>query len=122
MSDFLKRAALRTETFEGGGAKLTLRELTLQQRRAILEAGDAPTEAVAALTVAMSCPDFTEDDITTLVEEVRPDILIAAGQRVFELSGMIEGAREAAKKRSESQQKENSSFSWLWRWVAPFRS
>jgi len=121
---FFEKAGFRTESFTHNGVTLQLRELSLGQRRAVLEAAqaDAPTEVVSALTVAMSCPDFTEDDIETLADRVRPEVLVAAAQRVYILSAMEEGERKQAKKPLESPQRGSLFSSWRWPWGAQSES
>ena len=75
-----------------------------------------PAEVISALTVAMSCPEFTEDDVEQLVEEVRPDILLAAAARIYQLSGMVEDAKGEAKKRSGRTRRSFSLSGWRWHW------
>lgn len=118
-----EKGALREAEFEYDGIKFRLRELRLSERREILEASraDHPIEVVSALTVAMSCPDLSEKDIERLVDEVRPEILVAAASKAYELSGMVEGSRNELKKPSGSLSA-GSPFAWLWRWAVPSRS
>lgn len=115
--------ALRQKVFKKDGAKLVLRELRLVDRRQVLEAhqNEMPPEIIAALTVALSCPDLNENDIERLVQEVSPDILLAAAKEVYALSGMLEGAKTEAKKPCGSQSG-GLSFGWLWRWALPPKS
>lgn len=120
--NLFEKGALREEEFKFEGVKFTLRELRLSERRQIIDAGqDTPIEVVAALTVAMSCPDLDETHIERLVEEVRPEILVAAATRVYQMSGMVEGAKTQTKKPSGSR-KGASRSGWLWRWAAPSRN
>lgn len=120
---FFEKAGFRSVTFKKDGTSIVLRELSLAQRRTILECkeGDYPVEAIAALTVAMSCPEFTENDVEALVEQVRPEILVAAAEEVFLLSGMIPEAKKLAKKSSEPR-KGGLRFAWLWHWVKPLKN
>lgn len=121
-AEILEKGAFRQEIFKFDGVEFVIRELTLNERRTILENREAKTEAVAAMTVAFACPEFTPDDIETLVESVRPDILVACAQRVYELSNMVEGAKVQAKKPSGVPRNESSFFSWLWPWGARHES
>ena len=116
---FLKAASFRREVFVGpDGVSLEIRELSLQERRTVLEASkeEVPAEAIAALTVAMSCPEFTEDDVERLATEVRPEILIACAQRVYEISNMVENSRAEVKKQSGPVPNGSSRTRWRWPW------
>lgn len=115
---FFKDGGFRTKVYNANGVKFELRELSLSQRRAILDASaqEYPSEVVAALCVSMSCPDFNESDVERLIEEVRPEILLAASADVFELSGMTEAKRDDAKKQSGSTLKENLRSFLPWHW------
>ena len=114
---FFKKAGFRSETFSKDGVKIELRELSLAQRRAVLESAEEnhPTEVMAALAVSMSCPAFTEDDVEKLVETVRPEILVAAASQVYRISNMVSGGKDEVKKPLGGQSG-RLSFVWPWKW------
>ncbi len=115
---FFASAGFRSEVFKSGKSKFEIVELSLAQRRAVLDATEQkyPAEVIAAYTVALSCPDFTEDDVERLVDEVRPEILLAAASRIYQLSGMMGDAKREAKKPSERTRKGSLLFGWRWPW------
>lgn len=121
---FFASAGFRTETFKSNGTKFTIRELSLAERRAVLGASEQnyPAEVIAAYTIALSCPEFTEDDVERLIESVRPEILLAASAKIYELSGMMGDAKSTAKKPLERTRKSYFRFGWRWPWEKQLRS
>lgn len=121
---FFASAGFRSEVFKSNGSKFEIRELSLAERRAVLDASgnDYPAEVIAAYTVALSCPAFTEDDVEKLIESVRPEILLAASARIFQLSGMIGESKTEAKKPLKRNLKSSLFSGWRWPWGRQLRS
>jgi hypothetical protein len=115
----LASASYIEEVFTSGDSRFTLRELSLAQRRAVLNASEEnyPAEIIAALAVAFSCSEFNEDDVERIVEEMSPEILVAVSQRVLEMSQMVKGAKDSAKKPFAPSRKGALLSSWFLPWV-----
>lgn len=98
-SAFFKAAGLRSAEYEFEGHTLTLFELSAGNREALFEkCSGKGSHYIAALTVALSCKEFDLDDVETLLESVRPEVLMEMSEKVYLLSGISEDSASDAKK------------------------
>ena len=92
----LKSRAVRVP---GTEIELTLQELSAGGREELFSlcTGKGP-HYIAAVAVALSCPDFTLDDVDRLLTEVNAEALMKLSEQVFDLSGVSDDAVDDAKK------------------------
>lgn len=100
-SAFFDALALKsvTERVPGTDMEITLCELSAGAREDLFDRckGKGP-HYIAAVTVALSCPDFSLDDVEKLLTSVNAEALMSLSARVFELSGVTEDSVEEEKK------------------------
>lgn len=98
-SAFFKAAGLRSTSYEFEGHTLTLNELSAGNREVLFEkCSGKGSHYIAALTVALSCTDFNTDDVDTLMDSVRPEVLMEMSELVYKISGVTEESADEAKK------------------------
>lgn len=100
-SAFFEALALKTvsQQVPGTDMSITLRELSAGAREDLFDRckGKGP-HYIAAVTVALSCPDFGIEDVEKLLSSVNAEALMSLSAKVFELSGVTEESVDDAKK------------------------
>jgi hypothetical protein len=90
-SAFFAATRLQSTEYTVGDVTVTLRELSVADRATLFSHASDAGPKLAALTVALSCPDFSMDDVDMLMNEVQADVLMAMAEKVYLLSGISEG-------------------------------
>lgn len=90
-SAFFAATKLKTTEYAVGDVTVILRELSVADRTELFKSASDAGPKLAALTVALSCPDFGLEDVDTLMNEVKADVLMEMAEKVYLLSGISEG-------------------------------